>query len=254
MTSDAESEQLLSDDGSSNVDAEGPKVKTCTYNANEMGPNFSFKLGMHFTSIEEFKNAIREKVVKYVESQLGDDKRTNPGSTTILKTDEYQLGDDKRIFLRAYLSLRLVIEGFLHACRPLMGLDGCFLNGKYGGILLVAIGRNPNDQYFPLAVVVVEGLVQVLEKYPRSEHRLCVRHIYLNMKRKYGGATILRDRMLACSKATYFAAWEREMMDLKELNSDIHKWLAEHDAHTWAKSHFSEWSKSDIIMSNISVF
>ncbi|WOL00758.1 hypothetical protein Cni_G09471 [Canna indica] len=98
-----------------------------------------------------------------------------------------------------------------------------------------------------------KGLVQVLEKYPRIEHRLCVRHIYANMKRKYGGVTILRDRMLACSKTTYFATWEREMMKLKELNNDTHKWLAEHDAHTWAKSHFSEWSKSDIIM-NISVF
>ncbi|WOL10566.1 hypothetical protein Cni_G19324 [Canna indica] len=150
---------------------------------------------------------------------FGEINRINLGSTAILKTDEFELGDDKRIFLRAYLSLRPVIEGFLHACRPMIGLDECFFKGKYGGILL--------------------GFVKVLEKYPRIEHRLCVRHIYANMKRKYGGATILRDRMLACSKATYFAAWEREMMKLKELNTDAHKWVVEHDAHTWAKLHFS---------------
>jgi hypothetical protein len=35
-------------------------------------------------------------------------------------------------------------------------VDGCHLKIKYGGQLLIAVGRDPNDQYFPLAFGVVE--------------------------------------------------------------------------------------------------
>nr|KYP41869.1 hypothetical protein KK1_036747 [Cajanus cajan] len=45
---------------------------------------------------------------------------------------------------------------FKKACRPLIGVDGCHLKTNYGGQLLIVIGRDPNDQYFPLAFVVVE--------------------------------------------------------------------------------------------------
>lgn len=29
--------------------------------------------------------------------------------------------------------------------RPLFSLDGCHLRNKYGGILLIVVGRDPND-------------------------------------------------------------------------------------------------------------
>lgn len=44
----------------------------------------------------------------------------------------------------------------LNACRPFIGLDGCHLKKKYGGILLIAVGRDPNYQYLSLAFAVVE--------------------------------------------------------------------------------------------------
>jgi len=42
------------------------------------------------------------------------------------------------------------------SCRPIIGLDGCFLKGEYGGELLTAVGRDKNDQMLPIAYVVVE--------------------------------------------------------------------------------------------------
>jgi hypothetical protein len=42
-------------------------------------------------------------------------------------------------------------------CRPIIGLDGCFLKGYYGGQILAAVGRDPNDQMLPIALAVVEG-------------------------------------------------------------------------------------------------
>ncbi|XP_058756990.1 uncharacterized protein LOC131630222 [Vicia villosa] len=47
-------------------------------------------------------------------------------------------------------------KGFLHGCRPFIGVDGCHLKTQYGGQLLIAVARDPNDQYFPLAFGVVE--------------------------------------------------------------------------------------------------
>ena len=47
-------------------------------------------------------------------------------------------------------------QAFKSACRPLIGMDGCHLKTKYGGQLLIAVGRDPNDQYMPIAFAVVE--------------------------------------------------------------------------------------------------
>ncbi|XP_050902416.1 uncharacterized protein LOC127113088 [Lathyrus oleraceus] len=47
-------------------------------------------------------------------------------------------------------------KGFINGCRPFVGVGGCHLKTKYGGQLLIVVGRDPNDQYFPLVFGVVE--------------------------------------------------------------------------------------------------
>ena len=46
--------------------------------------------------------------------------------------------------------------GFLVGCRPLVGLDGCHLKGKFGGHILSATIRDENDHIFPVALGLVE--------------------------------------------------------------------------------------------------
>ncbi|XP_058776394.1 uncharacterized protein LOC131650710 [Vicia villosa] len=41
--------------------------------------------------------------------------------------------------------------------RPFIRVNGCHLKTKYGGTLLIAVGRDPNDQYYPLAFGVCEN-------------------------------------------------------------------------------------------------
>ncbi|KAL5137163.1 hypothetical protein HKD37_10G027573 [Glycine soja] len=57
-------------------------------------------------------------------------------------------------------SFYMCLEGpkttFKKACKPLIGVDGCHLKSKFGGQLLIVIGRDPNDQYMPIAFVVIE--------------------------------------------------------------------------------------------------
>ncbi|XP_069145097.1 uncharacterized protein [Solanum lycopersicum] len=47
-------------------------------------------------------------------------------------------------------------RGWLEGCRKIIGFDGCFLKGSCKGELLVAVGRNGNQQMFPIAWAVVD--------------------------------------------------------------------------------------------------
>jgi hypothetical protein len=45
---------------------------------------------------------------------------------------------------------------FLSICRSFIGVARCHLKTQFGGILLIAVNRDVNDQYFPVAFGVVE--------------------------------------------------------------------------------------------------
>jgi hypothetical protein len=45
---------------------------------------------------------------------------------------------------------------FLQGCRPIIFVDGCFIKTTYKGQLLAAIGIDPNNCIFPIAIAAVE--------------------------------------------------------------------------------------------------
>ncbi|MBA0702040.1 hypothetical protein Goari_000010 [Gossypium aridum] len=57
-----------------------------------------------------------------------------------------------------YRSKKIVKEKMIrnHKEEPLIGLDGCFLKGPFKNEFLTAIGRDANNQMFPIAWAVVE--------------------------------------------------------------------------------------------------
>ncbi|RYR13129.1 hypothetical protein Ahy_B04g070283 isoform D [Arachis hypogaea] len=210
--------------------------------------------------------------------------RTNLRSKLSIIVDRPLLTHQPR-FMRMYMCLDSVKQGFLAGCRPIIGVDGCHLKGDHGQQLLIAVGRDPNDNYFPIAVAAVEaetkdswgwfldlllddigesrrwifmsdqqkGLMQVFaEMEPSVEHRLCLRHLYANCKKAYGGGTVLRDLILSIAKAIYVEEWERRMNLLKEKNRDCYDKLMGVDPKLWTKSHFTFMAKSDMLMNNIS--
>ncbi|KAK4381661.1 hypothetical protein Sango_2945900 [Sesamum angolense] len=50
---------------------------------------------------------------------------------------------------------KVIREPKCAGCRPIIDLDGCFLKTVYQGQLLVALGRDANDNMWPIAFVVV---------------------------------------------------------------------------------------------------
>ena len=59
-------------------------------------------------------------------------------------------------FERLYVCLDACKKGFLGGCRPIVGVDGCFIKGFHKGHLLVAVGIDPNNVIYPMAYAIVE--------------------------------------------------------------------------------------------------
>ena len=77
------------------------------------------------------------------------------GSRVILQTkmeDENAQPKLKRMYIR-YNAQKV---GFLGGCKPIIGLDGCHLKGRFKGQILFAIVKDANDNIFPVAFAVVE--------------------------------------------------------------------------------------------------
>ena len=56
-----------------------------------------------------------------------------------------------------YVCLETCKTAFATTCRPLIGLDDCFLNGGFGGQFLFAVGKDGNNQMLPIAYAIVES-------------------------------------------------------------------------------------------------
>ena len=77
------------------------------------------------------------------------------GSKVILQTKIIELNTQLK-FKRMYVRYNAQKVGFLRGCRPLVGLTGCHLKGKFGGHILSATARNGNDNISPIALGVVK--------------------------------------------------------------------------------------------------
>ncbi|KAL5711197.1 hypothetical protein ACHQM5_021682 [Ranunculus cassubicifolius] len=75
--------------------------------------------------------------------------KRNPGS--IAQCHRHQL-DEK--FTDLCIAFNATLEGWVAGCRPVIGLDGCHLKGKYGGCLLSITALDGNNGLYPLAIYI----------------------------------------------------------------------------------------------------
>ncbi|XP_050231208.1 uncharacterized protein LOC126680193 [Mercurialis annua] len=78
-------------------------------------------------------------------------RETNIGSTVVVLPIR---GTNQFDFF--YVCFDALKKGWKQGCRPVIGMDGCFLKTECGGQLLTAVGRDGNDQQFPIAWAVVK--------------------------------------------------------------------------------------------------
>ncbi|RYR76967.1 hypothetical protein Ahy_A01g001462 [Arachis hypogaea] len=71
--------------------------------------------------------------------------KINSGSTVQICTKPQPNGE------RMYVCLSGCKNGFKASCRPLIGLDGAFLNTQFGGQILSAVGQDANHHIYVIA-------------------------------------------------------------------------------------------------------
>jgi hypothetical protein len=103
--------------------------------------------------MDKLFSGLREEYTKVFDYQL-ELLRSNPGSTIFVCLDPKIM--DQNIFQRFYVCFNAMKKGFRAGCRKVIGLDGCFFKGACQGELLCAIGRDANNQMYPVAWAVVE--------------------------------------------------------------------------------------------------
>jgi hypothetical protein len=214
-------------------------------------------------------------------------RKQNPGSKFFLSTNSSKDGTSsvsKQHLATLYWSYDGCKRGFLEGCRPMICIDGCHIKTKFKGQLLTAVGIDPNDCIFPIAMGLVEvestsswewflttlrddlnisntahftimsdkqkGLINAVGKiFPDAEHRFCVRHLYQNFHKKHKGETLKND-LWAIARSTSIPTWQRNMDKLKVDSEDAFKWVEELQPNTWIKAFFSDFPKCDMLLNN----
>lgn len=204
--------------------------------------------------------------------------KSNPNSIATFSRD-----DTYKSFTSCCIALKACLDGFVSGCRPLIGLDGCFLKGKYGGVVLSVVALDGNNGMFPLAIFVcrkedrqnwqkfLEILKPELDKhpgcltimsdrqkglrdavttvFPECNQRFCFRHMYKNMKLSYRG---LESLVWGAARAFKKTQHDHFMAQLHEKEPGASAYLLREDQKVWARSHFDHDTKSDHVTNNFS--
>ncbi|PKU74228.1 hypothetical protein MA16_Dca021632 [Dendrobium catenatum] len=176
-------------------------------------------------------------------------------------------------FQRFYVSFKVCVDGFLFGCRPLISLDACHLKSKYLGVLLSANSVDGNNGLFTIAYVVVEaeskhswswflknmgetigtnlstlsfisdmekGLGEAIrEIYPQAEHRICIRHLWKNIKKNFRCKEGQKMQGLVWAAANAYTNVEmnEKLSELHDLSPTLYSYLISLP-YKWSRSQF----------------
>ncbi|GKC77209.1 hypothetical protein Tco_1127983 [Tanacetum coccineum] len=154
------------------------------------------------------------------------------------------------------LKVKGVKEGWLAGRRKVIGLEGCFLKHTCRRELLVAMGRDANNQMYPIAWAVVQngegltiisdshkGLLEgVNELLPNAEHRKCTRHLFANYKKKYSEVQ-LQCHFWNDASTTVEQLFYSKMEELKIISPEAYQYLIDRNSNSWCRAFFRHESK-----------
>ncbi|XP_075482661.1 uncharacterized protein LOC142522943 [Primulina tabacum] len=209
-------------------------------------------------------------------------KRSNPGSTVVIGTNNET---DENRFDRLYMCLYALKVVFLSGCRRFIGVDVCHLKGPHGGVLLSAVGIDPNNSNFPIALAIMnnescetwgwflsllkldlniekdyewtfmsdkqKGLIQAFsEVFPGANHRFCLRHLHENFKTTGFRGEAFKNALWKCATSTTVNDFSRKMGEIRDIDSSAADWFNDKPPMYWSRSHFATNSVCDFLLNN----
>ncbi|XP_048604289.1 uncharacterized protein BNAC02G41020D isoform X1 [Brassica napus] len=210
--------------------------------------------------------------------------RSNGGISTELCTRE---ANGVQMFDCFYICFKELRESWKSCCRPVIGLDGCFLKWDLNGDLLAAVGRDADNRMFPIAWAVVrgenkdtwgwfvkklkmdldlgngkdltiisdkkKGLVHAIQlELPDAEHRMCARHIYANWKKLGFARSEFKSLFWGVAYSYTEGEYEEKLNLLEAYNVVAHQELLKTDPKRWCRAYFRVDSHCPDVHNNLS--
>ncbi|KAL0406346.1 UNVERIFIED_CONTAM: hypothetical protein Slati_3948500, partial [Sesamum latifolium] len=167
----------------------------------------------------------------------------------------------------------------------IIGVDGCHLKRPNGGILLTAVGVDPNNNLYPISYAVVnrearetwewflillnedlgisnqveyvfmsdkqKGLIQAFQEVlPTAAHRFCVRHMNNNFKNTGFRGLSFKNALWKAARACTRGEFKARMKELQDLNQVAFDWFGDKPPEEWIRSHFNTNVKCDMLLNN----
>ncbi|KAL0292259.1 UNVERIFIED_CONTAM: hypothetical protein Sradi_6996700 [Sesamum radiatum] len=204
-------------------------------------------------------------------------RRSNPGSTFILSRAVSD-GSGGSKFGKLYVCFEGLKMGFLAGCRKIIVLL-VSSQGSTWGVMLNAVGIDPNNDSFPIAYAVVggetretwewflthlrndlnihsdsdytfmsdkqKGFILAFETvFPTAENRFCVRHLHANMKRVGFKGLSYKKALWKAARATAVTEFEARRKEMQM----ILKWtyLRVYDPCIYPVNGPEKWNKTNI--------
>ncbi|XP_012829973.1 PREDICTED: uncharacterized protein LOC105951130 [Erythranthe guttata] len=190
-------------------------------------------------------------------------EHANQGSVFHLEVDEV-----KNIFRRCFFSFAACLEGF-KLCHLVGMIDGTFLKGKHEGILLSAVKKDGDEvvseetddnkdwflKHFKVAIGTDRTLAFVSDRnhdilqgvknvFPDCVHGYCYKHLTLNLKDKFRGATknhrnAVLKQFEYCAYAVTKQEYGRNVEKLRATGGPkVCKFLADAPKDKWPNTYF----------------
>ncbi|KAL2921197.1 Transposase for insertion sequence element IS905 [Bienertia sinuspersici] len=190
------------------------------------------------------------------------------------------------VFQRLFNCFDGLRKGWKEGCRRLICVDAAFLKTFLGGQILSAIGRDPNDQMFPIAWEVVEGennqswewfftqlqsclelgdgsgiaiisdehqaiLNVVATVLPQAEHRHCARHVYAHWQKKGFRGDEMKLAFWTIAKAYNMTDFTEALSELEESNPVVAHAFRSYRPENFCRAYMDPSIKCDVITNNM---
>lgn len=198
-------------------------------------------------------------------------RESNPNSSVEL--DCVRNDDEIDVFNRFYVCFDILRRNWKETCRPLVGVDGCFLKSRMKGQLLVALGWDADNAIYPIAWAVVQvenkvnwlwfvkkikvdlglnegdgyimvsdrqkGLIAVVKtELPLIEHRMCVRHIYGNLKTKYAKKPEMKPKIWNLAWSYNEGDYRAKLLDIFSYDRDVYDDVMKSKTEKWCREFY----------------
>ncbi|XP_048502735.1 uncharacterized protein LOC125498550 [Beta vulgaris subsp. vulgaris] len=213
-------------------------------------------------------------------------KSTNPGSAAFCAWKPPNDPEKPLAFVSIFIAFRGALDELFAGCRSFIGVDGTFLKGHYGGVLLSAVALDGNNDLFPFAWAIVSGednetwkffvwhLKNVLQDsgrgdewciisdrhksieaafsalWPKVGRRYCCKHLASNWKKAHPGPLMFSLFWKACGATSTFT-FKKAMDQIQKVNPQALVWLSKLGEQSRSTKHkFNPNIKCDMNKSN----